>query len=76
LPDLRRRSAHWKRHGERFLVAIEETHGNPAKLRDPAFAQILAKLDYFKLSENLRCILFNYGQKRSGRTNADFNGPC
>jgi hypothetical protein len=44
--------------------------------RRRAFAQILGKLYFFELRENLRRILFDYAQKRSGRANAAFNGPC
>jgi hypothetical protein len=41
-----------------------------------AFVQILAKLYFFQLLENLRRILLDYGQKRTARTNAAFNAPC
>jgi len=41
--------------------------------RAQAFAQILGKLYFFQLLENLRRILFDYGQKRTGRANAAFN---
>jgi hypothetical protein len=41
-----------------------------------AFAQILGKLYFFELLENLRRILLDYAQKRTGRANAAFNGPC
>jgi hypothetical protein len=46
-------------------------------LRSPrAFAQILGKLFYFELSENLQRILREYGQKPHIRANAPFNAPC
>jgi hypothetical protein len=41
-----------------------------------AFAQILGKLYFLQLRENLRRILFDYGQKRPRRANAAFNAAC
>jgi hypothetical protein len=41
-----------------------------------AFAQILGKLYFVQLDENLRRILVDYGQKRPRRTNAAFNAAC
>jgi len=41
-----------------------------------AFAQILGKLYFVQLRENLRRILFDYGQKRPRRANAAFNAAC
>jgi hypothetical protein len=41
-----------------------------------AFAQILGKLYFVQLDENLRRILVDYGQKRPCRTNAAFNAAC
>jgi hypothetical protein len=41
-----------------------------------AFAQILCKSYFFQLLENLRRILFDYGQKRTGRANAAFKAAC
>jgi hypothetical protein len=41
-----------------------------------AFVQILGKLHFFQLLENLRRILRDYEPKRTGRTNAAFNAPC
>jgi hypothetical protein len=41
-----------------------------------AFVQILGKLFYFELSENLRRILLDYAQKRPDLANAAFNGAC
>jgi hypothetical protein len=48
----------------------------PQQTRPRAFAKILAKLYFFQLFENLRRILFDYAQKRSGRANATFNAAC
>jgi len=44
--------------------------------RHRAFAQILGKLYFFQLLENLRRILLDYGQKHTGRANAAFKAPC
>jgi hypothetical protein len=41
-----------------------------------AFVQILGKLDFFDLRENLPIILFDYGQKRLGPANAVFKAAC
>jgi hypothetical protein len=41
-----------------------------------AFAQILGKLYFLQLRENLRRILLDYGQKRPCRANAAFNAAC
>jgi hypothetical protein len=41
-----------------------------------AFAQILGKLYFLQLGENLRRILVDYGQKRPCRANAAFNAAC
>jgi hypothetical protein len=41
-----------------------------------AFVQILGKVYFFELLENLRRILFDYGQKRSGIANAAFKAAC
>jgi hypothetical protein len=40
------------------------------------FAQILGKLYFFNLRENLRHILFDYGEKRSCTTNGAFKSAC
>jgi len=40
------------------------------------FVQILAKLHFFKLRENLRIILLDYGQKRPCIANATFKRAC
>jgi hypothetical protein len=40
------------------------------------FAQILGKLDFFNLGENLQRILFDYVEKRASTANAPFNRPC
>jgi hypothetical protein len=41
-----------------------------------AFVQILGKLYFLQLRENLRRILIDYGQKRPLRANAAFNAAC
>jgi len=41
-----------------------------------AFVQILGKLYFFDLNENLRRILLDYGQKRPRRTNRLFKPRC
>jgi hypothetical protein len=46
----------------------------PAALR--AFAQILGKLYFVQLRENLRRILLDYGQKHRHPANAPFNAAC
>jgi hypothetical protein len=38
--------------------------------------QTLGKLYFFELIENLRRILLDYAQKRTGRANATFNAAC
>jgi hypothetical protein len=38
--------------------------------------QILGKLYFFELIENLRRILLDYAQKRTWRANATFNAAC
>jgi len=48
----------------------------PQMAASAAFAQILGKLYFLQLRENLRRILFDYGQKRRRRANAAFNAPC
>jgi hypothetical protein len=57
----------------RRSFAFAETLQKPASR---AFAQILGKLYFLQLDENLRRILFDYGQKRPRRTNAAFNAAC
>jgi hypothetical protein len=41
-----------------------------------AFAQILGKFYFFDLLENLRLILFDYGQKAPYPANTAFNAAC
>jgi hypothetical protein len=41
-----------------------------------AFAQILGKLFFLELSENLQRILFDYAQKRTDPANTAFNAAC
>jgi hypothetical protein len=53
--------------------------GRLERRKSPAsgvFVQILAKLHFFKLYENLRTILLDYGQKRPCIANATFKGAC
>jgi hypothetical protein len=57
----------------RRSFAFAETVQMPASR---VFAQILGKLYFLQLDENLRRILFDYGQKRPRRTNAAFNAAC
>jgi hypothetical protein len=38
--------------------------------------QFLGKFHFFKLFENLRRILVDYGEKRSSTANAAFNAAC
>jgi hypothetical protein len=40
------------------------------------FAQILAKLYFFDLRENLRIILLDYAQKRPDTANVPFKAAC
>jgi len=40
------------------------------------FAQILGKLNYFNLCENLQLILFDYEENRSCTTNGAFKSAC
>ncbi len=48
----------------------------PPKPPRYAFAQILGKFYFFKLRENLRRILLDYGQKRPCTANAAFKAAC
>jgi hypothetical protein len=57
----------------RRSFAFAKTLQKPASR---AFAQILGKLYFVQLDENLRRILVDYGQKRPRRTNAAFNAAC
>jgi hypothetical protein len=57
----------------RGSFAIAKTLQKPAS---HAFAQILGKLYFLQLRENLRRILLDYGQKRPRRANAAFNAAC
>jgi hypothetical protein len=55
------------------------TSGTPETLQKPAeraFVQILGKLYFFQLLENLRRILIDYAQKPTGRANPAFKAPC
>jgi hypothetical protein len=53
--------------------ASQEVFENAIRSR---FVQILGKLYFLQLSENLRLILVDYAQKRPHRANADFNAAC
>jgi hypothetical protein len=57
----------------RGAFAFAKTLQKPASR---AFAQILGKLYFVQLDENLRRILVDYGQKRPRRANAAFNAAC
>jgi len=57
----------------RWSFAFAKTLQKPASR---AFAQILGKLYFLQLNENLRRILVDYGQKRPRRANAAFNAAC
>jgi hypothetical protein len=46
------------------------------KAASGAFAQILGKLYFVQLDENLRRILLDYAQKRPRPANAAFNAAC
>jgi hypothetical protein len=50
--------------------------GRAAECGRRAFVQILGKLYFFQLLENLRLILFDYAQNRAVRANATFNAAC
>jgi len=41
-----------------------------------AFVQILGKLNFFKLGENLQIILFDYAEKRANTANVTFKRAC
>jgi hypothetical protein len=57
----------------RWSFAFAKTLQKPASR---AFVQILGKLYFLQLDENLRRILVDYGQKRPCRANAAFNAAC
>jgi hypothetical protein len=50
--------------------------GTARKTMAGSFAQILGKLYFFNLRENLRHILFDYEEKRSCTTNGAFKSAC
>ena len=70
------------RHARRYLQTSRRTKAhaggeNSAKARPGMRSlQILGKFYFFKLRENLRRILLDYGQKRSGTANAAFKAAC
>jgi len=47
-------------------IGQRDRSGGAAKRGKTAFAQILGKLYFFELLENLRRILLDYAQKRTG----------
>jgi hypothetical protein len=49
---------------------------NARQPRIRAFVQILGKLYFFELIENLSGILVDYAQNPTKRANAAFNGAC
>ena len=49
---------------------------NAAMIACRVFVQSLAKLCFFKLLENLRCILFEYGPNPPFPANRPFKAPC
>jgi hypothetical protein len=53
-----------------------ERAGRHRNKQPAAFAQILDKLYFFKLRENLRRILLDYAQKRPRLANAAFSRGC
>jgi len=57
-------------------LRIADAHGKAAKCGTRAFIQILSKFYFFQLLENLRLILFDYGQNRAVGANATFNAAC
>ena len=58
--------------GGRRFTASEQRE----RRRSEMFAQILGKLYFFNLRENLRLILFDYEEKRSRTTNGPFKSAC
>jgi hypothetical protein len=57
----------------RGSFAFAKTLQKPASR---AFAQILGKLHFVQLGENLRRILLDYAKKRPRPANATFNAAC
>jgi hypothetical protein len=53
-----------------------DANETPQRAALGAFAQILGKLYFVQLRENLRRILLDYGQKRRHPANAAFNAAC
>jgi hypothetical protein len=58
---------------DRTTIALHESRGMRHRT---TFAQILGKSYFFELSENLRTISLDYGQKLSDPANAAFNAAC
>jgi hypothetical protein len=55
---------------------IFRTPEMPQKVRSRVFVQILGKLYFLQLIENLKRILVDYAQKRPCPANAAFNAAC
>jgi len=58
------------------MPSDQDTCWRRERRHSPAFAQILGKFYFFKLLENLRRILLDYGQKRSCTANVAFKAAC
>jgi hypothetical protein len=69
----RHRTSNRKETRRQILRGAPKHHQSPAL---SAFVQILGKLYFFKLSENLRRILFDYEENRPGTANTPFKGAC
>jgi hypothetical protein len=69
-------------YGQRIVAGMlaaqlrGEIHDADVKDPQAAFAQILGKLYFLQLPENLRRILLDYGQKPTSRANSAFNAAC
>jgi hypothetical protein len=60
----------------RHILRDFSTAKTPQQARSWAFAQILGKLYFFALLENLPLILLDYAQKPSCPANVAFKAPC
>jgi hypothetical protein len=58
--------------GDGRFTPPEQANGG----RSEMFAQILGKLNFFNLRENLRLILLDYEENRSRTTNGPFKSAC
>jgi hypothetical protein len=59
-----------------YALAGEQGEPTLATMATTAFAQILGKLYFFNLPENLRRIVLDYEPKCSRSANAAFKGAC